>query len=83
MKKLELNQMETLIGGANVQLKDANQYDATHEGGGSFLTSCAGASVGLLIGFAGLVAGGASVVGAGIGAAGFIYASAQWGASCR
>ncbi|WP_166336941.1 hypothetical protein [Sphingobacterium chungjuense] len=48
-----------------------------------FLTSCAGASVGLGLAFVGLVAGGTSVIGAGIGAAGFIYASAQWGASCR
>lgn len=48
-----------------------------------FLTSCAGASVGLGLAFVGLVAGGTSVIGAGIGAAGFIYASAQWGASRR
>lgn len=51
--------------------------------GSGFLTSCAGASVGLALGFVGLVAGGTSVVGAGIGAACFVYASAQWGASCR
>ncbi|WP_125717759.1 hypothetical protein [Flavobacterium ustbae] len=51
--------------------------------GSGFLTSCAGASVGLALGFAGLCVGGASVIGAGIGAASFIYASAQWGASCR
>jgi len=77
MKKLELNQMETLKGGAQQKLQNAD------DAGGGFLTSCAGASVGLALGFAGLVAGGASVVGAGIGAAAFIYASAQWGASCR
>lgn len=49
----------------------------------SFLSSCAGASVGLALAFVGLAASGASVVGAGIGAAGFIYASAQWGEACR
>jgi len=49
----------------------------------SFLSSCAVASVGLALAFVGLAASGASVVGAGIGAAGFIYASAQWGEACR
>lgn len=48
-----------------------------------FLSSCAGASVGLGLAFIGLAASGATVVGAGIGAAGFIYASVQWGAACR
>lgn len=48
-----------------------------------FFSSCAGASVGLALGFAGLVVGGASVAGAGIGAAAFIYASMQWGDACR
>jgi|GEM_PF-1696067 len=40
MKKLELNQMEILVGGQKQPLKDANQYDATADGGG-----CTGANV--------------------------------------
>ncbi|WP_433779341.1 hypothetical protein [Flavobacterium anhuiense] len=51
--------------------------------GSGFLSSCAGASVGLGLGFISLVAGATSVVGAGIGGACFVYASAQWGAACR
>jgi hypothetical protein len=81
MKKLKSTQMENLLGGAPYTNKMDQEAPDPQNGG--FLTSCAGASVGLALGFAGLVAGGASVVGAGIGAAAFIYASAQWGASCR
>ena len=80
MKKLELNQMENLEGGI---MRDQHDDGAGGGGASGFLTGCGGASVGLALGFIGLVAGGASVVGAGIGAAGFIYASAQWGATCR
>lgn len=80
MKKLELDQMENLEGsGPTVITHDIN----SGEGGGDFLMGCAGESVGLAFGFAGLVMGIASIIGAGFGAAGFIYASAQWGAACR
>jgi hypothetical protein len=51
MKKLELNQMQNLIGGQKQPLKDANQYDAT-AGGGSYINPSAGCIFGLLgIGF--------------------------------
>jgi len=79
MQKLKTTKMSL----ANIEGKLTLEEMENVMAGSGFLTNCAGASVGLVIGFAGLVAGGASVVGAGIGAVGFIYASAQWGASCR
>lgn len=83
MKKLELNQMEILKGGQRARRDDQIGPDpSTVNGAGNFLSGCGGASVGLALGFIGLVAGGTSVIGAGIGAAGFIYVSAQWGAAC-
>lgn len=68
-----------------ISLQQKDQFIKLHSSNkqARFLTSCAGASVGLALAFVGLAASGASVIGAGIGAAGFIYASAQWGASCR
>jgi hypothetical protein len=83
MKTLELNQMENLIGGATAPYKLDQAPPGSNGDGFDFLTGCGGASVGLALGFVGLVAGGASVVGAGIGAAGFIFSAAQWGAACR
>ncbi|MDY0988867.1 hypothetical protein SOM12_15650 [Flavobacterium sp. CFBP9031] len=74
--------MENLSGGAPYTNK-VDQEAADPQNGGGFLTNCAGASVGLAFGFAGLIMGATSVVGAGFGAAAFIYTSAQWGAACR
>ena len=51
-------------------------------GSGGFLTSCAGAMVGGAIAYAGFFFVGTSVIGAGVAAAGFIYTSAQIGATC-
>ncbi|MGE8341060.1 MAG: hypothetical protein ACN6OI_08505 [Flavobacterium sp.] len=80
MKKLELTQMENLLGGANVQLKDANQYDATHEGGGSGI-DCGIGLAGLALG----IVGAAFIVttgGAGLFAATFILGSIGTARAC-
>jgi len=53
MKKLELNQMEKLLGGQKQQLKDANQYDAT-AGGGGLTKDCMMAIGGMALGIAGI-----------------------------
>ncbi|WP_432410180.1 hypothetical protein [Rasiella sp. SM2506] len=44
---------------------------------------CARATVGLVLAFAGLCVSGATVVGAAVGAAGFIWASAEMGNACK
>ncbi|MCD9576886.1 hypothetical protein [Flavobacterium soyae] len=70
MKKLELNQMENLLAGANIQLKDATAYDnSTNSSSGSI--DCVAAGAGLILGALtiGAVTGGVGLViwGAGMG----------------
>jgi len=67
MKKLELNQMENLTAGANIQLKDATAHDATEGSGGGFSSAeCRmqmglyGMANGMLFGPWGFVAGAAA-----------------------
>lgn len=83
MEKLETKTKKMSLANIQGRLTPEEMENVMAGSSSSFLTGCGGATVGLVLGFAGLVAGGASVVGAGIGAAGFIYTSAQWGASCR
>lgn len=92
MRTLELNSEFNLLGQIDLNsVKIALDRDEMEEivggygGGGGFLTSCAGATVGLVFGFAGLATLTAASGGlaTGIAVGGWLYASAQWGASCR
>lgn len=69
--KIALNrdEMEEIVGGSG-------------NTGGGFLTSCSGAMVAGVIAYAGFFVVGSSVIGAGVAAVGFIYTSAQIGATC-
>lgn len=79
MKKLELTQMETLLGGQ--QVTEANQYDETFDDGRRISFDCGIGLVGLAL----TVVGAAAVVttgGAAIFAASFIVGSIGTARTC-